>query len=351
MYRIAVVVLSLALAAASFSLRLAAASDGDGASGVNWIKYADPAEHAFALNVPQGWEVKGGLYRFGYFDVRWMMDARSPDSKIIIRIDDVNVPPYVLPGPSTGAEGQPYDKPREFQMVVERYQNADAYAQTYLASRFKHICQSLTPQAGGWKPTLPPEFQANNAVNQTDASITTTCSTSDGPRVAIVYSRTSLFQGNNYAFWTADPLISILSTPKEMSTAQAIVQHMLDSFHKNPQWVQYQNQMTQAGAQMIQQNFQTFMAQMRAYDQARSSAMNQQVAGFEARQNASQRQSSSFGETLTGLQDAVDPQTGQRFQVWTGPGANYYRNGLGDTVNGNTSPGSDYHQVNPVPNE
>ena len=140
MYRIAVVALSLALAAVSFSARLAAASDGDGASGVNWIKYADPAEHAFALNVPQGWEVKGGAYRFGYFDVRWMIDARSPDGKIIIRIDDVNVPPYVLPGPNTGGEGQPYDKPREFQMVVERYQNADAYAQIYLTSRFKHVC-------------------------------------------------------------------------------------------------------------------------------------------------------------------------------------------------------------------
>jgi hypothetical protein len=266
-----------------------------------------------------------------YFDVRWMIDARSPDGKIIIRVDDVSVPSYVLPGPNTGAEGQPYDRPRQFQMAVSRYRAGASFAQTYLASRFAHICHNLTPQPGGWTPTMPPEFQAN-AATQTEGSVADACDTSDGPRMAAVYARTSLFQGNNYAFWTADPLISILSTPADLPTAQAVVQHMLDSFHKNPQWVAYQNQMTQAGAQMIQQNFQNFMAQMRAYDQARSSAMNQQVAGFEAHENASQRQSSSFGETLTGLQDAVDPQTGQRFQVWTGPGANYYRNGLGDTV-------------------
>jgi hypothetical protein len=344
MYRILVAALSLALAATFFNAQPAAASE------VSWVQYADPAEHAFTLAVPQGWEIKGGLYRFGYFDVRWMMDARSPDGKIIIRIDDVNVPPYVLPGPSTGAEGQAYDRPKQFQMVVARYQNAESFAASYLASRFKQVCPNPTPQAGSWRPTLPPEFQAS-AMTQTEGCVAATCDTSDGPRSAAVYVRTSLFQGNNYAFWTADPLISILSTSKEMAAAQAIVQHMLDSFHKNPQWVEYQNQMTQAGGQMIEQNFQTFMAQMRAYDQARSSAMNQQVAGFEAHENASQRQSSSFGETLTGLQDAVDPQTGQRFQVWSGPGANYYRNGEGDTVNANSLPGPDYHQLNPVPNQ
>ena len=344
MYRIPVAALSLALAATSFNAQPAAASE------VSWVQYADPAEHAFTLAVPQGWEIKGGTYRFGYFDVRWMMDARSPDGKIIIRIDDVNVPPYVLPGPDTGSEGQAYDRPKQFQMVVARYQNAESFAASYLSSRFKQVCPKLTPQAGSWRPTLPPEFQAN-AMNQTEGSVAATCDTSDGPRFAAVYARTSLFQGNNYAFWTADPLISILSTSKEMAAAQAIAQHMLDSFHKNQQWVEYQNQMTQAGARMIEQNFQTFMAQMRAYDQARSSAMNQQVAGFEARENASQRQSSSFGETLTGLQDAVDPQTGQRFQVWSGPGANYYRNGEGDTVNANSLPGPGYHQLNPVPNQ
>jgi hypothetical protein len=342
MYRIAGVTLSLAVAVATLCAQSAVASE------VTWAQYADPAEHAFAIAVPQGWEVKGGTYRFGYFDVRWMMDARSPDGKIIIRLDDVNVPPYVLPGPHTGAEGQPYNRPQQFQMVVARYQNADVFAQRYLASRFKPVCKTFAPQTASWRPTMPPEFQAN-AANQTEGSVAASCDTSDGPRIAAVYARTSLIEGSNYAFWVVDPLISILSTPKDMETAQAIAQHMLDSFHKNPQWVEYQNQMTQAGEQMIQQNFQSFMAQMRAYDQARSSAMNQQVAGFEAREQASQRQSTSFGETLTGLQDAVDPQTGERFQVWSGPNSNYYRNGLGNTVNSNLSPGPDYHQVLPVP--
>jgi hypothetical protein len=76
-----------------------------------------------------------------------------------------------------------------------------------------------------------------------------------------------------------------------------------------------------------------------------SSSMNQQVSGFEARQNASAAQSDSWGKILTGLTDARDPYTGQQFQVWTGPNSNYYINGPGDKRNANTSPGPDYHQL------
>jgi hypothetical protein len=64
-----------------------------------WIRYTDNAEGAFSVEVPIGWQVEGGMYRFGYFDVRWMMNIRSLDGKVIIRLDDPNVPPYVLPGP------------------------------------------------------------------------------------------------------------------------------------------------------------------------------------------------------------------------------------------------------------
>ena len=75
---------------------------------LNWVNYTDSAEGAFSMDVPVSWQVQGGMYRFGYFDVRWMMDVRSLDGKIILRIDDVNIPPYVLPGPNTGSNGQPY---------------------------------------------------------------------------------------------------------------------------------------------------------------------------------------------------------------------------------------------------
>jgi hypothetical protein len=84
------------------------------------------------------------------------------------------------------------------------------------------------------------------------------------------------------------------------------------------------------------------MGQMQAYHQSRTDAWNQQVAGDQVRQNAQRAQSSSWRKTLTRLTDAVDPPTGNHFQVWTGPNANDYRNGLGQT-------GAGYQQVETPP--
>src|ERR1700733_4789485 len=52
---------------------------GSEAAKNTWVTYDDPGEHAFTIEVPQGWSVQGGMYRFGYFDVRGTVDMRSPD--------------------------------------------------------------------------------------------------------------------------------------------------------------------------------------------------------------------------------------------------------------------------------
>ena len=65
---------------------------------------------------------------------------------------------------------------------------------------------------------------------------------------------------------------------------------MIDSWQKSPQWEQYQNQITQMGLEQIRAGFQQFLQQMQAYHQARTAAMNPQVAHFESHQNAQAQQ-------------------------------------------------------------
>jgi hypothetical protein len=313
---------------------------------IQWVRYTDSAEGAFSIDVPFGWQVQGGMYRFGYFDVRWMIDVRSLDGKTIVRLDDVNVPPYALPGPHTGSEGQPYAKPQQFQMVVARYQEAQPYAELYAKHRFSQVCRSMTARPADWTPKIPASWQDSAGARPTAATISFNCDTSDGRRVATVFVGTVLYA--TPGFWVAMP-ISVLSTPDRLPQAYAITQHMIDSWEKNPQWVQYQNQLTQAGLQQIRNNFAQFMQQMRQYDQARSAAMNQQVAGYLAHQQAQAQQVSNFGDILTGLVNVSDPKTGSQFQVFSGPKSNYYVNGLGVKVNSNISPGPDFHQLDVLP--
>lgn len=108
---------------------------------LQWLRYNDSAEGAFDMDVPLGWQIQGGMYRFGYFDVRWMMGARSLDGKVIILINDVNAPPYVLPGPFTGREGQPYGQPQQMQMVVAQFQQAAPYARIYRQAPLRQYLQ------------------------------------------------------------------------------------------------------------------------------------------------------------------------------------------------------------------
>lgn len=336
----------LALTIFSAALCVSAAAGGpvDNSSKLKWVRFEDPTEHALSMEVPQGWEVKGGLFRFGYFDVRWMLDLVSPDGKIVLRLDDASVPAYVPPGPRTPPAGQPFNKPQQFQMIVEDYRSGQAFAETYAQSRFKSACPGLTTQPANWKPEIPAELQETHPAKFTEGSVSGTCNAKVGSRTVFVFALTSLFRQPNATFWTVDPLISAITTPDSLPLAQAVAQHMIDTVKKNPQWVQYQSQMTQMGLQAIQRNFQQFMSQMRAYDQARSSAMNQQVAGFEARQHANQAQFESWDKAFVGLTTVADPLTGEKFDVWSGPYGNYYRNGMGTTFNSPNQPAGT-HQV------
>ncbi len=345
MNRTLLVTLFTALAAIACNSKSAdpAAAYAAGSAKLSWVRYDDPSERSFSIEVPQGWRVQGGMYRFGYFDVRATVDLRSPDGNIIIRFDDANVPPYVLPGPNKPAEGQPYKKPFQFQMMVEKYRTAPSFAETYGKSRFKSVCQTMTSKPSSWKPTLPPMVTSLNPNQSSDAALDFDCQTSAGRKLASVFVHTALYAKSG--FWQADPILSAVTTPDLMPLAQSVLQHAMDSFQIYPQWQAHQNQMTQEGLEMVGRDFQTFLAQTRAQMQAFSNSMNQQVSGFERQQQASQAQSTGWGNILTGLTDAHDPLTGQNFQVWTGPNANYYVDGLGNKANANSNPGGSFREL------
>ncbi len=310
---------------------------------LHWVNYTDNAEGAFSMDVPVGWQIEGGMYRFGYFDVRWMMDVRSLNGSVIIRIDDPNVPPYVLPGPHSGPAGHAAIRQGMFQMVVDNYHEARPYAESYAKRRFGSSCSSMTERASDWTPTLPQSWQDQQGQKTTEASIAYDCATTDGPRVVNVYARDTIV--GNEGLWVVDPIISIIAKPGDLALAQQMTQHMIESWQETPRWKDYQAQMTQMGLQQIKADFGRFMQQMQVYHQQREAAMNQQVSQFEARQNAQASQVSSWGNTLTGLTNLYDPSTGTQFQVFSGPKSNYYMDGLGDKVNSNLNPGNGFHQV------
>ena len=314
-----------------------------------WETYRDPTEHAFSMDVPKGWLVQGGVYRFGYIDVRSMIDLRSPDGKIVVRINDASVPAYQMPSPYTPPPGQPYVKPGLFQMIVSPYVEGKRFAEMYAPRRFGPVCQQVTPLPGNWHIT-PSQHLDPPGGRSTEGRVVYSCQTAAGPRIAAVYARTTLFQHPGTSFWTVF-LISVLETADQADYATAVITHMVASIKKNPQWEAYQNQMTQMAIQALNQQTQQSINQLSAvyHNNARQQFANL-AAGqerFRARMDAQDRQHENFCDILVGQANMIDPMSGQAFKVSTGPYNNYYRNGRGDIVNANVSPGIGFHQINP----
>jgi len=316
------------------------------AGGLNWVRYTDSAEGAFSIDVPLGWQVLGGMYRMGFLDVRWMIDVRSLDGKVILRINDPNVPPYALPGPHTGTAGHAAIRPQMYQMVVDNYRQAQPFAESYAKSRFSGVCKSMSPRQSDWTPVMPAGWRTDSSAKVTEGAVAYDCTTADGPRVAMVYARNVLHPSSG--LWQVDPVISLIATPERVGQGQAMIQHMIDSWQESPDWAQFQQQMTNKGLAQMGADFRQFLQQMQVYHQQRQAAMNQQVAHFESQQHAQAQQVSSWGETLTGLTTVRDSATGTEFQVFSGPKAGYYTDGNGNTVNSNLSPGTGFHQLSGV---
>jgi len=313
-----------------------------GVSVSSWSQFQDPFEKAFTLEVPQGWTVKGGLFRLGYSDERPMVDLLSPDGAIEIRVGDVAIPTYTAPTPNH-PEGSVYDLGAQAQMIVARYRTGPEYAVLYSHARFGSQChnpQTDTADAGFTVPDYLPVGTGPSSAGQ----IAYRCDTTAGARVVFAYTKTA----QTGALWQVPTILSFVAPPEKAAAARDIALHCVQSFRLSPAWLQYQQQMDAAGMQYQQMRQQARRAQISAQVQqfeAQMQAMRDQVKAFEAHQAAEAAQQQSFINVLRGVTPTVDPLTGQYREVWTGQYQNYWVNGLGQVVNSPNAPGAGWHQL------
>jgi len=116
-------------------------------SAVTYAHWENSYEHAFSAEVPQGWTVRGGLFRLGFSDERPMLDIISPDGKINIRLGDVAIPSYSHPNQYHPREGENYDLGAQAQMTVALYRSGEEFAKLYAVQRFLRQFNALDPQS------------------------------------------------------------------------------------------------------------------------------------------------------------------------------------------------------------
>jgi hypothetical protein len=323
-----------------------------GVSDVKWVKYQDPFEQAFTIDVPQGWTAKGGLFRLGYSDYRPMLDLQSPDGNINIRSGDVAIPSYALPAAGHLREGEIDDLGAQAQMVFANYRTGKEFAGLYALTRLKTLCQALTPQeTDQTSPVKDPE-PADSRAKTSVGAIAYRCDSSQslqtgGSRTAYVYARTTMVPPS---LWQVTNLVSYLARPERVPLVRGILMHMSQSMQPNPQWIEYQKKMDADGLQYQiarqKERMKQLGQQMREFE-GRMQAMRNQVGAFQRQQAVQARQVETVGNILTGITPTVDPLNGETRNVWTGLKNGYWINGQGTVVNSNTSPGPGFRQLQP----
>jgi hypothetical protein len=301
-----------------------------------WTNFTDPAEGAFSMDVPQGWKIVGGVYRFGPLDPRAMVDMVSPDGKIDLRFGDAHVPPFATLSQSMRnlgwREGRPYSPNGAAQEIVANYRSGWVFADLYGQGRFGSKCQRLNLKSMKQADLVHP----NEGPGKTTAGeVVYSCETGGGPFGAYVFAETRLVEMQGVGTWNVTWLYSFLAPQDQAGVALQTLIHSMSTFSISQQWEARQMQLTGQVLQVIMKQFQQNLANEHAH--------------FERQQAQSQSLFDGIDRAIRGQDLTTDTVDGTQREVWTGTGAPHWINGLGDIVDSPTQPGSGYHQLNNQP--
>jgi hypothetical protein len=321
---------------------------GPGRAAIAWTDFQDPFEQAFSVEVPQGWKVRGGLFRMGFSDERPMVDLLSPDERINVRLGDVSIPTYAQPNAYHPREGEPYDLGAQAQLVVARYRTGPEFAVMYSHVRFYQDCRNAAGDPGDLGFTIPDYIPSEGPAPQASAgAIAYQCGSGAGQRIAFAYAKTAQANG----IWSVPTMGSFLSPPDKVAVAREVLLHCAQSFKLNPAWIEKQKQMDAYAIQYQrarqQQRIQALSHQVQQFE-AKMQTMRSQVASFERHQAAFASQVDGFDQALRGVTPTIDPFTGDAKEVWTGQSSNYWENGRGDVVNSVNAPQGNWQKMIPT---
>jgi len=259
------------------------ALSGAAAADLTWVQFQDPAEHAFIVQVPQGWHVTGGAFRFGPLDPRAMVEMVSPDGKMRLRLGDSGVPPYAVPdqtiGRSAMREGSRYSPHGVAQEVVANYLPGWVFADLYGQARFAPMCRTLDLKQ---MQQLPVVYASSGAQQVTAGEAIYRCDSVSGagPMTAYVFAETQLTRMQTTAIWQVTWLYSFLAPEEQAATALKLMLHAMSTFQIDQQWERYQLRLNGQAGNSAYHLFQQTMAQEQNHFQHQEAQFQQQVDAF-----------------------------------------------------------------------
>lgn len=296
--------------------------------GVTYVRWQEPNENAFALEVPQGWTVSGGLVRENALDVRPDVQITSPDGQMFFRIGDRNVPPYTAlrwdMEVAGFTEGSWYSY-MGMTWMVRSYTSGLDYAREYLTRNLSAGCTDATIVEERDRSDLSQPINAiygrynllGGSMTIDIGQIVAECHRDGQPLYVFCLAGTKRTQISGIDIWNVETLISAIVPTAMRDAGVAILGHIANSYQPNADWVRRQAEVAGEVGDTV----------ARVAGEIREITRQTFEAESAARDNAARR----WSNMILGQTDVQDPVTGETWRVANGH--NYYWR-RGDTVVG-----------------
>lgn len=316
------------------------------APAVRFLRWIDPVEQAFSLEVPDGWQVQGGVRRMTAIEVRSGVEMVSPDQKIVVRIGDLDVPAFEEPAPPTMGvyfpEGSWQPCMQGSHCLVLRYLPGAIFAGWLAEQRTNGWCEGFSITGQRDRPDIAAIDQRYSAavapygvVQQTHVGeVTFACQRGGHAIQGYAYART-IYTGGPAApsgVWRAVDMLLYAAPPDTVATAATVARRGYATLQTNPQWEAMQRRTREISTEIAAQSRREVAAIIADVHASRAAA-DDRIA---------QKRSLA----IRGLEDVVDPATGRALQVESGSG--YYWIDPGGTIVGTQSrsqPGVDFREL------
>jgi hypothetical protein len=316
---------------------------------LSFVRWQDPRENAFSIEVPSQWKISGGLFRFASVDVRAAWEAISPEGQIRITGGDAEIPPFTLPTPMlemTGfREGSWYSPGYGVNMMVRRYIPGTAFAKEYVMTKVARGCSDLTFTETRDRPDAVQAINAINAqygnlgisVSLTAGEVAFTCHRGDQVMQGYYFAGTQLVQSPaGGGVWNVEYLCGYLAAREKAEQAQSVLNTIIKSIQLNPQWVAMQQNITANTSQIV--------------SRTNAEISNIISESYWSRQGTMDELSRRRSNVILGVEDVVDPVTGREIKVESG--SNYYWIDHRGTIVGtetDTRPNIDFRELIRLP--
>lgn len=317
---------------------------------LKYVRWTDPREQAFSLDVPQGWAVEGGLYRAAPTDVRVGFAMTSPDGDIRLTGGDWELPTFTEPNQMltmTGfREGSWYSPGYGVNFLVRRYVPGLAFAQEYVTTKIVRGGSDLRFTETRDRPDAVQAFnqiysqygQMGMGVFFTAGEVFFTFRQNNRDLEGYYFAATRRVQpaGMPSGLWNAEYLFGGTAPPAQKALAEEVLATMVKTFQINPQWAGMQQNITANASKIV-------------------SRTHEEISGiiqstYENRQRSDDELSRRRSNATLGLEDVVDPQTGREIKIESG--SNYYWMDPRGTIVGtetHTRPDLDFRELIRLP--